>query len=85
MRSAGCSAPEGGFGISDVVADDSLTAHERAERGSWVGCIAGALSYSEYHGLLEAAGFSEISLTTSHRATDGMDSVIIKAAKPTGG
>ena len=77
--------PGGRIGISDIVADDSLTVEERAERGSWVGCIAGALSYGEYRGLLEAAGFSEISLTTSHRATDGMDSVIIKAAKPTGG
>jgi arsenite methyltransferase len=77
--------PGGRIGISDIVADDSLTVDERAERGSWVGCIAGALSYSEYRGLLEAAGFSEISLTTSHQATDGMDSMIIKAAKPTGG
>ena len=77
--------PGGRIGISDIVAADSLTLDERAERGSWVGCIAGALSYSEYRELLEAAGFSEISLTTSHQATDGMDSVIIKATKPTGG
>lgn len=77
--------PGGRIGISDIVADDSLTVDERAERGSWVGCIAGALSYSEYRHLLEGAGFSEISLTTSHQATDGMDSVIIKAAKPPGG
>ena len=76
--------PSGRIGISDIVAEDSLTIEERAERGSWVGCIAGALSYREYRDLLEAAGFSEISLTTSHRATDGMDSVIIKAAKTTG-
>ena len=75
----------GRIGISDIVADDSLTTEERAERGSWVGCIAGALSYSEYRDRLMGAGFSEISLTTSHQATDGMDSVIIKARKPTGG
>jgi SAM-dependent methyltransferase len=75
--------PGGRIGISDIVADDSLTVEERAERGSWVGCIAGALSYSEYRDLLVAAGFSEVSLTTSHQATDGMDSVIIKARKAT--
>jgi SAM-dependent methyltransferase len=75
--------PGGRIGITDIVADDSLTAEERAERGSWVGCIAGALSYREYHELLAGAGFSEITLTTSHEATDGMDSVIIKAHKPT--
>jgi arsenite methyltransferase len=74
--------PGGRIGISDVVADDALSPEERAERGSWVGCIAGALTYSEYSSLLEEAGFSEISLTTSHRAVDGMDSVIIKARTP---
>ena len=77
--------PGGRMGISDIVAADSLSVDQRAERGSWVGCIAGALSYSEYRDLLEAAGFSEISLTTSHQATDGMDSVIIKArSRPAG-
>ena len=49
--------PGGRIGISDIVADDSLTLDERAERGSWVGCIAGALSYSEYRDVLEAQGF----------------------------
>jgi ubiquinone/menaquinone biosynthesis C-methylase UbiE len=74
--------PGGRIGISDIVADDTLSLEDRAERGSWVGCIAGALSYSEYRDLLTGAGFSEITLTTSHQATDGMDSVIIKAMKP---
>ncbi len=40
--------PGGRMGVSDIVADDSLTPAERAERGSYVGCIAGALSFSEY-------------------------------------
>jgi arsenite methyltransferase len=74
--------PGGRIGISDIVANDSLTADERAERGSWVGCIAGALSYSEVNDLLVASGFDEIILTTSHEMADGMDSVIIKATKP---
>ena len=33
--------PGGRVGVSDVVADDGLTPAERAERGSFVGCIAG--------------------------------------------
>ena len=49
--------PGGRIGISDVVAEDHLTAEERAERGSYVGCIAGALSKGEYEAGLEAAGF----------------------------
>ena len=44
--------PGGRIGISDVVAEDELSAAERAERGSYVGCIAGALSRSEYLALL---------------------------------
>ena len=51
-------APAGRIGISDVVAEDRLTPAERAERGSYVGCIAGALSsISEYLDGLTAAGF----------------------------
>ena len=36
--------PGGRMGVTDIVAEDRLTAAERAERGSYVGCIAGALS-----------------------------------------
>ena len=73
--------PGGRIGISDIVADDALTPDERAERGSWVGCIAGALSYKEYQDGLVAAGFDDITLTKTHEATSGMDSVIIRARK----
>ncbi len=49
--------PGGRIGVSDVVAEDALSPDERAERGSFVGCIAGALSKGEYEAGLEAAGF----------------------------
>ena len=74
--------PDGRIGISDIVADDSLTPEQRAERGAWVGCIAGALSYTEYRTLLDGAGFTDITIEATHQATDGMDSAIIKAVKP---
>jgi SAM-dependent methyltransferase len=73
--------PGGRIGISDIVAQDHLSPGERAERGDWVGCIAGALSYAEYRAQLEDAGFSDITLEPTHQATDGMDSVIIRASK----
>jgi SAM-dependent methyltransferase len=73
--------PGGRIGISDIVAQDSLSAEDRAERGSWVGCIAGALSYEEYRQELAAAGFVDISLRTSHAVIEGMDSVLIRAKK----
>ena len=50
----------GRIGISDVVAEDSLSPAERAERGSYVGCIAGALSKAEYEAGLAAAGFENV-------------------------
>jgi arsenite methyltransferase len=73
--------PGGRIGISDVVAEDSLSAEERAERGSFVGCIAGALSKGEYEAGLEAAGFEEISVQFTHQVADGMHGAIVKARK----
>ena len=73
--------PGGRIGISDVVAEDRLTPEERAERGSYVGCIAGALSKGEYEAGLEAAGFAEISVTFTHEVADGMHAAIVKAVK----
>ena len=71
----------GRIGISDVVADDELSSAERLERGSWVGCIAGALSFAEYQSGLERVGFTDISIEPTHSVADGMHSAIIKASK----
>ncbi|HEX6473569.1 MAG TPA: arsenite methyltransferase [Candidatus Limnocylindria bacterium] len=74
--------PGGRMGVSDIVAEDSLTAEQRAERGSYVGCIAGALSFSEYEVGLRAAGLTDISVTPSHGVAEGMHSAIVQASKP---
>jgi arsenite methyltransferase len=71
----------GRVGVSDVVAEDRLSPEERAERGSYVGCIAGALSKSEYEAGLEAAGFEQISVEFTHQVADGMHGAIVKAVK----
>jgi arsenite methyltransferase len=73
--------PGGRIGISDVVAEDGLPPEERAQRGSYVGCIAGALSKREYEAGLEAAGFERISVEFTHQVADGMHSAIVKAVK----
>ena len=73
--------PGGRIGISDVVAEDELTPANRAERGSYVGCIAGALSKSEYEAGLEAAGFQKVSVEFTHQVADGMHGAIVKAVK----
>lgn len=74
--------PGGRLGITDIVADDALTPEQRAERGSYVGCIAGALSISEFRAGLEAAGLAEVSITLTHPVADGMHSAIIRATRP---
>jgi arsenite methyltransferase len=73
--------PGGRIGISDIVAEDRLTTAERAERGSYVGCIAGALSKSEYQSSLEAAGFEQVSVEFTHEVADGIHGAIVKAMK----
>src|SRR3954447_5141062 len=73
--------PGGRVGVSDIVAEDQLTAEERAQRGSYVGCIAGALSSSEYIAGLEAAGFEEVDVRFTHEVADGMHGAIVKARK----
>jgi hypothetical protein len=73
----------GRLGMTDVVAEDHLSPADRAERGAWVGCIAGALTRTEYEAGLTAAGFEQLSVTFTHQVGDGLHSAIIKATKPT--
>jgi arsenite methyltransferase len=73
--------PGGRIGISDVVAEDRLSPAERAERGSYAGCIAGALSKSEYEQGLAAAGFVDVSVEFTHEVADGMHGAIVKAVR----
>jgi len=75
-------APGGRIGITDVVAEDHLTPGDRAAAGSYVGCIAGALSRGEYLDGLAAAGFADASVTFTTEAAPGMHSAIIRAVKP---
>ncbi len=72
----------GRIGIADVVADDSLTEADRLKRGSWVGCIAGALSFDEYRRGLHDAGFLDVSIESTHTVAEGMHAAIIRASKP---
>ena len=72
----------GRIGITDVVADDDLTPEQRADRGTYVGCIAGALSFAEYERGLRDAGFADITITPTHGVGEGMHSAIVRATKP---
>ena len=73
--------PGGRVGVSDVIAANELDEQQRAERGSYVGCIAGALSFEEYESGLKAAGFHDVSITSTHEVADGMHAAIVKAIR----
>ena len=64
------------------MAEDRLTPAERAERGSYVGCIAGALSFAEYEQGLAAVGLTDVTIAPAYVVADGLYSAIIRAAKP---
>ena len=74
--------PGGRMGITDIVAEDRLTPAERAERGSYTGCIAGALSVTEFTAGLAGVGLVDVQLIPTHDVADGMVSAIVKATKP---
>jgi SAM-dependent methyltransferase len=76
--------PGGRMGVSDVVADDVLSPAERADRGSFAGCIAGALSFAEYRAGLDAVGLTDVTVTATHAVGDGLYGAIIHATKPAG-
>lgn len=74
--------PGGRVGVTDVVSEDRLTPEQRLERGGWAGCIAGALSVSEYTAGLEGAGLVDVEVAFTHEVADGLHGAIVKARKP---
>ncbi|GEP26030.1 MULTISPECIES: arsenite methyltransferase [Cryobacterium] len=74
--------PGGRLGISDVVAENQLSAEDRIRRGSYTGCIAGALSHQEYLDALHQAGFADPSVLYTHEVAPEMHGAIVKAVKP---
>jgi ubiquinone/menaquinone biosynthesis C-methylase UbiE len=74
--------PGGRIGISDVVSDDHLTPAERLERGALAGCVAGALSFSEFRAGLATVGLTDITIDPTHAVEEGMFAAIVRATKP---
>jgi SAM-dependent methyltransferase len=74
--------PGGRVGVSDIVAEDRLTPEQRAERGDWAGCTAGALSRAEYVDGLTAAGFTDVRVDFTGEYADGMHAAIVRARRP---
>ncbi len=67
--------PGGRFAISDVVVRGEVPEQIRKSMELWVGCVAGALSDTEYQQKLAAAGFDSIDIepTRVYRINDARE------------
>ncbi|MEV6638647.1 GNAT family N-acetyltransferase [Amycolatopsis sp. NPDC051371] len=74
--------PGGRLGVTDILADDSLTDAERATRAGAVECLGGALTAERYRALLGNAGLGGIDVQLTHEVGDKLHSAIIRATKP---
>jgi arsenite methyltransferase len=74
--------PGGRFAISDVIADPDMDEQTKADMAAWTGCVAGALTESEFRTVLENAGFEEIEIRPTHHVHERACSAIIRARKP---
>ena len=73
--------PGGRLGITDVIAENSLTDAERAADAD-VECLATALTADEYRSLLCAAGLSGVEVRQTHDVGHKLTSAIVRAVKP---
>jgi SAM-dependent methyltransferase len=74
--------PGGRFAVSDVIADSDMSDATRADMAAWTGCIAGALTESEFRAALEGAGLGQIEIYETHRVHEHASAAIIRARKP---
>ncbi len=72
----------GRLGITDILADDTLTDAERAARAGAVECLGGALTAERYRTLLRDAGLVDVEIELTHEVGDKLHSAIIRATKP---
>ncbi len=66
--------PGGLFAVSDVIVLCTLRDNIRRDMEAWAGCVAGAISESDYRALLAAAGFSdvEVQVTRKYSTTEAL-------------
>ncbi len=74
--------PGGRLGITDILAEDTLTDTERAQRAGNVECLATALTAEQYECLLQDAGLRAVAVHRTHEVGDKLHSAIIRATKP---
>ena len=66
-----------------MIADPAMDEQTKADMAAWTGCVAGALTETEFRQTLQSAGFEEIEISETHRVHEHAAAAIIRARKPT--
>jgi len=73
--------PGGRLAFSDIIAEEGMDETTKADMAEWTGCIAGALTHTEFTDALAAAGFTDIEIRPTHRVHAYAQAAIIRATR----
>jgi arsenite methyltransferase len=68
--------PGGKLAVSDIVTDGPLPESIKQSLSAWAGCVAGAVEARDYIGMMEAVGFTDISIKPVFFDKETIDSAL---------
>ena len=68
--------PGGKLAVSDIVTDGPLPEPVKQSLSAWAGCVAGAVEAKDYIGMMEAVGFTDISIKPVFFDKETVDSAL---------
>jgi len=68
--------PGGKLAVSDIVTDGPLPEPVKQSLSAWAGCVAGAVEAKDYIGMMEAVGFTDISIKPVYFDKETVDSAL---------
>jgi SAM-dependent methyltransferase len=68
--------PGGVLAVSDIVTDGPLPDEIKQSLSMWAGCVAGAVDAADYIAMMEAAGFTDISVTPTFFDKETVDEAV---------
>lgn len=66
----------GKFAVSDIVTDGELPDAVRTSMAAWAGCVAGAVDAKEYVAMMQAVGFTDISINPVYFDREAIDNSV---------
>jgi SAM-dependent methyltransferase len=74
--------PGGRFVVSDIIADADMDDATKADMAAWTGCVAGALTETQFRQALAAAGLTAVEIHETARVHEHAAAAVIRAMKP---